>query len=136
MLVPMLNENLDSSPDSGRLASSMTRNSHPNGQSSLAVVRVTVSKESEDNFYSGFNTNGIYCVTHNVLPLDTEVVVMLYLPRNKRLLAIGTVRWLREYNPTEPDMWPAMGIEFNDVNPYATKVIRKFCSVRESLFLD
>ena len=106
-----------------------------------AEVTTEVSFESETNFYVGFtadiSTGGLFVVTWNTVPIGTSITLNFTVPPSNREIKVdGIVRWVREHNPNDPDLWPGMGIQFEDLSPEQAKAIEAFVKEREPLFYD
>ncbi|MBN2803943.1 MAG: TIGR02266 family protein [Deltaproteobacteria bacterium] len=104
-------------------------------------VTTELNFQSESNFYMGFTADisagGIFVVTWDTVPLGHHITLSFSLPGLKeQIKAEGVVRWVREHNPTDPDLWPGMGIQFDKIDPDAQKAIEHFIKTREPIFYD
>jgi len=103
-----------------------------------APVHCEVSLSTESNFYSGFTQDlsqgGVFLATFDLLPIGTQVDLQLSLPGMSELALRGVVRWLREYNALNPDLWSGMGIEFVDLPEPAKTAIVQFVARRAPWF--
>lgn len=104
-------------------------------------VITEVTLESDTNFYTGFtvdlSTGGLFIVTWDLLPIGTRVNLSFSLPRTREMIAVqGVVRWLRELNRNNPDLWPGMGIQFLEVPERAKASIEAFMKDREPIFYE
>jgi uncharacterized protein (TIGR02266 family) len=110
----------------------------PKRQSPRVRMQAQVDFESDDNFFNGFSANisdgGVFVATVNVLPLGTQVDVGFTLPTGERIECKGVVRWVREVDDKQPDIFPGMGIQFVDLDPRGAKAIETFIQQREPMF--
>lgn len=110
----------------------------PKRQSPRVRMQAQVDFESDDNFFNGFSANisdgGIFVATVNVLPLGTQVDVGFSLPTGERIECKGVVRWVREVDDKQPEIFPGMGIQFADLDPRGAKAIETFIQQREPMF--
>ncbi len=101
-------------------------------------MQAAVDLESESNFFQGFSMNlsegGIFVATVNTLPLGTKVDLHFTLPGSKRIDVQGVVRWTREVNDKTPDIFPGVGIQFQNLSQDAEAAIQQFVKGREPLF--
>jgi len=102
---------------------------------------VEIDIQSDSTFYAGFTGNisqgGLFVATHTPSKIGERVTVKFKLPNSaQELELVGVVRWLREHNPLQPDMYPGMGVQFVDPSPEAVKIIEEFIRrVREPMFM-
>lgn len=93
---------------------------------------------TETNFYWGFarnlSTGGLFVATFDYLPVGTELDVAFSLPDGRRVQARAEVRWVREPREDVPEIWPGMGLAFEDLDPTALEGIEAFVEEREPLF--
>lgn len=107
-------------------------------QSPRVRMQAQVDFESEDNFFNGFSANisdgGVFVATVNVLPLGTSVDIGFTLPTGERIECKGVVRWVREIDDKQPDVFPGMGVQFVDLEERGAKAIESFIQQREPMF--
>jgi uncharacterized protein (TIGR02266 family) len=107
-------------------------------QSPRVRMQAKVDFESDDNFFNGFSANisdgGLFVATVNVLPLGTSVDIGFTLPTGDRIECKGVVRWVREVDDKQPDMFPGMGVQFVDLEPRGAQAIENFIQQREPMF--
>ncbi|MBE2249317.1 MAG: TIGR02266 family protein [Myxococcus sp.] len=110
----------------------------PKRQSPRVRMQAQVDFESDDNFFNGFSANisdgGVFIATVNVLPLGTSVDVGFTLPTGERIECKGVVRWVREIDDKQPDVFPGMGVQFVDLEARGAKAIENFIQQREPMF--
>ena len=105
-------------------------------------LQVEVGVYTETNFYQGFSENisegGIFVATYDIKPTGEVIELEFKLPGEEEPIRVkGEVRWVREYNPANPDMIPGMGIQFIELSEEAGKKIEKFIrEQREPYFYD
>ena len=104
-------------------------------------VATEVSFESETNFYVGFTADvsagGLFVVTWSTRPIGSHIRLTFTLPDGDREVAVdGVVRWVREHNARDPDLWPGMGIQFENLDPEVKDEIERFLAQREPLFYE
>jgi len=84
---------------------------------------------SEHNFWTGLTMNlsegGVFVATHVLLPPGTLVGLHLELPKGRRILTLGEVRWARVYTGDD-DIPPGLGIQFVGLDDDALEAIRSF----------
>jgi uncharacterized protein (TIGR02266 family) len=101
------------------------------------TLEIEVGISSESNFYLGFTENlsaaGVFVATYAVKPVGAHVDVALAFPNGDDLKVSGVVRWLRD---ATSDLWPGMGVQFDDLTPKDDAKIRKFLSLRDPMFYD
>ncbi len=105
-------------------------------------VELVVTIESDSNFFSGFSENisegGLFISTYDYKPRGTVFELVFQLPDlDKKILTRCEVCWIREYNPSVPDMVPGMGVRFLDLDKEAQDSVLRFCQqLREPMFID
>lgn len=104
-------------------------------------LRVEVSYGSEHNFYTGFLENvsngGLFVATHQLAEIGDLFELTFTVPGlNRVCTAVCRVRWLREYDPEQPDGVPGMGVQFSQLEPDARAAIELFIRHREPIFYD
>jgi uncharacterized protein (TIGR02266 family) len=86
-------------------------------------------------FTENLSGGGVFIATHLIRPIGSSVEVNLSLPGTPEPLVLhGEVRWVREYNSSSSDVWPGMGIRFEDLGQEQEALIRQFLQTREPLF--
>lgn len=110
----------------------------PKRQSPRVRMQAQVDFESDDNFFNGFSANisdgGVFVATVNLLALGTNVDIGFSLPTGERIECKGVVRWVREIDDKQPEIFPGMGIQFVDLDPRGAKAIETFIQQREPMF--
>lgn len=110
----------------------------PKRQSPRVRMQAQVDFESDDNFFNGFSANisdgGVFVATVNVLPLGTSVDIGFTLPTGERIECKGVVRWVREIDDKQPDVFPGMGVQFVDLEDRSAQAIETFIQQREPMF--
>ncbi len=110
----------------------------PKRQSPRVRMQAQVDFESDDNFFNGFSANisdgGVFVATVNLLPLGTNVDVGFTLPTGERIECKSVVRWVREVDDKQPEIFPGMGLQFVDLDPRSAKAIESFIQQREPMF--
>jgi hypothetical protein len=48
----------------------------------------------------------------------------------------GTVRWVRDLDPRDPDVVPGMGVAFGALTPAQARAINAFLKVRQPIFYE
>ena len=105
-------------------------------------VELIVSIESDSNFFSGFSENisegGLFIATYDYKPLGSTFVLEFQLPElSHKIKTRCVVRWVRDYNPSVPEMVPGMGVEFLDIVDRDQDYVLRFCEqLREPMFID
>lgn len=93
---------------------------------------------TDNNFYAGFahnvSTGGLFVATFDLLPVGNEIDLSFSLPNSERITTRAVVRWIRDVNELAPEMWPGMGLEFQELSEEARGAIDSFVAEREPLF--
>lgn len=93
---------------------------------------------SDTNFFNGFSTDiadgGLFIATCSLLPIGNVVDMSFSLPNGSRIEAKGEVRWVRELDDKNPEVFPGMGVRFVDLAPASRKAINDFVNQREPMF--
>lgn len=101
-------------------------------------LEAAIDLTSDANFFSGFSADlsagGVFVATTRQVPIGTEVDLSFSLPTGVRIAARGKVRWTREVNDANPDIFPGMGVQFTEVAAAAIEAIQAFIRGREPLF--
>ena len=109
-------------------------------KSGRRAMEVDIGIHSETNFFTGFSmdisSGGLFVSTYDVLPVGTELNVNFSLPHGPVLSLDGTVNWVREYNSTQPDQAPGMGIRFTHISREDEEHINRYISQHDPLFYD
>ncbi|MBN2341040.1 MAG: PilZ domain-containing protein [Deltaproteobacteria bacterium] len=103
-------------------------------------VNTMLSSSSNHQFFNGFSKDieegGIFVATFEPKEKGAQVLVHFKLPGNKSISAKGVVHFVREYNPTVPDMAPGMGVKFVNLHPADKTAIEKFLNSRNTMFYE
>jgi uncharacterized protein (TIGR02266 family) len=104
-------------------------------RSSRADAFLCIDLCSEHNFWTGLTMNlsegGVFVATHHILPTGSLVALHLELPREKRIMVLGEVKWSRDYTGND-DVPPGLGIQFVGLDAPAQAAIRRFIkTIRE-----
>jgi uncharacterized protein (TIGR02266 family) len=101
-------------------------------------MQAVVDLLSDSNFFHGFSTNisegGLFIATVELLPPGTEIDLHFSLPGGNKVEAKGVVRWTREVNGHNPDVFPGVGVQFTELPSDAATAIREFVSERDPIF--
>ena len=102
-------------------------------------VEIEVTLTSESNFYTGFTENlsegGLFVATYDFSPVGSKIEFNFSLPGVGRTIqGNGFVRWIREYNATNEEVMPGMGIQFDSIAEEHFAAIEAFIVTRETLF--
>jgi len=103
-------------------------------------VEIEIGIQSDTNFYTGFScdisSGGLFVATYDVPAIGTEVNVNFHLPGCPVMSLDGVVRWVRDLNPTDPDLVPGMGVAFGALEPQQARAINAFLAVRQPIFYE
>ena len=103
-------------------------------------VEVEIGIQSDTNFYTGFScdisSGGLFVATYDVPAIGTAVNINFRLPGCPAMSLDGVVRWVRDLNPTDPDVVPGMGVAFGALGPLEASAINAFLSVRQPIFYE
>lgn len=110
------------------------------GETESINVQTQLNMNTDHQFYAGFSENidegGIFVATFDPKPLESKVIVNFKLPGGRPVTARGRVHWVREYNPTTPDVAPGMGVKFTDLLPEDRTAIEEYVKQRAPMFYD
>src|SRR5882757_753111 len=102
-------------------------------------VTVSITGESESNFYVGFtekvSDGGVFVATHAPMRIGCTIDLEIVLPGHEPLRTRGTVHWLREYSE-ENGTVPGMGIRFDRLSNADAPRIAEFAAMRTPMFFD
>jgi uncharacterized protein (TIGR02266 family) len=88
-------------------------------------------------FTSDVSAGGLFLVTWDTVPIGQHIHMKFTLPGSDQVVEIdGVVRWVRDYNPSVPDLWPGMGIQFESLSDEQKKRIENYIAAREPIFYD
>jgi len=103
-------------------------------------VNTVLSMNTDHQFYTGFSEDiqegGIFVATFEPKPVKSKILVNFKLPGGRPVTARGTVQFVREYNPMNPEMAPGMGVKFTDLLPEDRKAIESYIQSRAPMFYD
>lgn len=103
-------------------------------------VESTLDMQSDTQFYTGLSgridEGGIFVATFDVKPINSKISVSFNLPGGETIVAKGFVRWVREYNPAEPNIVPGMGVGFTELREADRRAIERYLEQRAPLFYD
>jgi uncharacterized protein (TIGR02266 family) len=101
-------------------------------------LEAAIDLTSDANFFSGFSSDlsagGVFVATTRQVPIGTEVDLSFSLPAGVHISARGKVRWTRDLDDANPDIFPGMGVQFTELAATAVEAIRDFIQGREPLF--
>jgi uncharacterized protein (TIGR02266 family) len=105
-----------------------------------AIAYLCIDLCSEHNFWTGLTMNisegGVFVATHEILPVGSPVALHLELPRERRIMVLGEVRWSRAYTGDD-DVPPGLGIKFVGLDLESLSAIRRFMTkIREPLLFE
>ena len=99
-------------------------------------VEVDVGIHSDSHFFAGLtgdvSRGGLFVATYAKIAVGSKVTLDFELP-NGRVVANGTVRWLRSARDHHA---PGFGVQFENVEPAMLKLIERFCQARPPLYYD
>jgi uncharacterized protein (TIGR02266 family) len=104
------------------------------------LLEVDIGIYSDTNFFAGFtediSSGGIFISTFDTLPIGSQVNVNFRLPDGPLVSLDGSVRWVREYNETAPDVDPGMGIRFEGMHSEVAEQINHYMAEHPPLFYE
>lgn len=99
-------------------------------------VEVDVGIHSDSHFFAGItgdvSRGGLFVATYADIAVGSKITLDFELP-NGRIIAEGTVRWLRSARDHHS---PGFGVQFEEVDPAMMKLIERFCQARPPLYYD
>ncbi len=100
----------------------------------------TLDMDSETHFYTGLSgridEGGIFVATFDVKPINHKIAVSFTLPSGETVVTKGLVRWVREFNPANPDQVPGMGVSFIQLRDVDRKAIERFLERKAPILYD
>jgi Tfp pilus assembly protein PilZ len=103
-------------------------------------VESTLDMQSDTQFYTGLSgridEGGIFVATFDIKPINSKISVSFNLPGGETIVARGFVRWVREYNPVQPNIVPGMGVGFSELGEKDRRAIERYLEQRAPLFYD
>jgi uncharacterized protein (TIGR02266 family) len=104
-------------------------------------IVASVSFESDSNFYTGvtgdISEGGVFIASTTLLPVGTELTILLSLAGESRPLAIrGVVRWVRDRSACGRDVCSGFGVQFTRISSEALATIARFVAMREIVLCD
>ncbi|MBL8957899.1 MAG: TIGR02266 family protein [Myxococcaceae bacterium] len=97
-----------------------------------------ISLGSDSNFFTGFTNDvsegGVFVATINVMPIGTQIDISFQLPGGPKIEGKGEVRWVREFDDRNPEVFPGMGVQFTDIPLPSVQAIHSFTQQREPMF--
>lgn len=103
--------------------------------------KITISSDSDDNFYTGFSENisegGVFISTHMIQPIGSEIAFTMTLtPGIKTVKVRGIVRWVRDVEESA-GVTCGLGVQFMGMSDAVSERIQGFLTqIREPLFFD
>ena len=104
-------------------------------------LKVEVGYATDHNFYTGFLENlssgGLFIATHQPTQIGEVMEVTFTVPGIPApCIAIAQVTWLRDYDASNDDMVPGMGLKFIQLDPKVRAAVELFIKHREPIFFD
>ena len=103
-------------------------------------IEVDIGFQSENNFYTGFSQDvsegGVFLATYDILERGTKMAISFTLPDGHLVSCTGVVRWSREHNDATPDVYPGMGVQFQDLSAEDRRAIDFFLQKRPAMFYE
>lgn len=104
-------------------------------------LKVEVGYATDHNFYTGFIENlssgGLFIATHQPTQIGEVMEVTFTVPGIPApCIAIAQVTWLRDYDASNEDMVPGMGLKFIQLDPKVRAAVELFIKHREPIFFD
>lgn len=94
----------------------------------------------DTNFYTGLSGSieegGIFIATFDSKPINSKIAVTFTLPTGETVITRGMVRWIRDFNPDNPDVVPGMGVRFIDLSKRDRSLIERYLQQRAPLLYD
>jgi uncharacterized protein (TIGR02266 family) len=105
------------------------------------TLKTSVSIASESNFYSGLandvSEGGLFVATHDVVAIGHAITLEFSFDAGEEPIRVqGEVRWIREFNPSTPDVHPGMGVQFRDLTEQDRGRIQRFVHQRATLLFE
>lgn len=100
----------------------------PRYASHIKVMFGQQKDELSADYSVNLNTSGLFLSSPKLLPIDTLLYLEMYLPENDQAVCCqARVAWVNEAdNPLKRDLPVGMGLEFDNILPEATDVIRGY----------
>lgn len=133
---------LDTVPEKRAQVKTVPMAPAPKHDDRRSVQRVQLCAEislgSDSNIFTGFTNDvsegGVFVATVNVLKLGTPIDFTFTLPGGHKVEGRGEVRWVREFDERNPEVFPGMGIRFTDIPLPSVGAINAFTQQRDPMF--
>jgi uncharacterized protein (TIGR02266 family) len=104
-------------------------------------LKIEVGYTSDHNFYTGFLQNvssgGLFVATHTPAKIGELLELSFTVPGlGRTCTVVCRVRWVREFDPLQPEMVPGMGLQFSQLDADTRAAIDLFIAHREPIFYD
>jgi uncharacterized protein (TIGR02266 family) len=103
-------------------------------------IETEIGFQSDSNFYTGFTEDvsegGLFVATYDRKPIGSKLCVNFTLPDGHLVSTEGTVRWVRDYNQSTPNLTPGMGVQFTGLAGEDRDRINGFLHMREPMFYE
>ncbi len=94
----------------------------------------------DTHFYTGLSGSidegGIFVATFDAQKINSKIAVKFTLPSGETIVTRGVVRWIRDYNPDNPDVVPGMGVHFFELSERDRTAIERYLEQRAPLLYD
>ncbi len=103
--------------------------------------RIEVGAQTGHQFFTGFtediSAGGLFISTYETLPLGSILQVSFSVPGVDHTFETrAEVRWVREYDETNPVMHPGMGVRFLEIKGREEQFLNKLLTQMDTLFYE
>lgn len=124
--------------DSSRRADQAAPKEDERRRAPRVEVSCQLGFDTDHNFYTGLAENlsvtGIFVATYDLLEIGERVHLTFMLPEGQAIESEAVVRWVRESTASPMEIWPGMGLQFENLEARAAQAIASFVETREPLF--
>jgi uncharacterized protein (TIGR02266 family) len=103
-------------------------------------LSVKVGLEHGNYFFTGFSSNisetGLFVTTHQLLDVGSRVDMFFDLPDGHSVNCVAEVRWVRPFNPNDPDSQPGMGLAFATLNHDDRVLVDRYIARKDAPIFD
>lgn len=104
------------------------------------AIEADIGFQSDSNFFVGFTEDvsegGLFVATYDIKPIGSSLNINFSLPDGRLVSVDGVVKWVREYNETNEDSMPGMGVQFTNLSDRDKDAIHGFISKRQPMFYE
>ena len=103
------------------------------------TYQIEVSGNSAHQFFTGFSENisagGLFIATYQTLPIGSRFPISFRIPGVEHEFdSTVEVRWLREYDESQPELTAGMGVRFLSLTSRESEVLTELVRKMDTIF--